>query len=124
MFELRNTDEIWYKSKDMLDWIQYGKLIIIEPKVDEDNAFLIKKFDFKTNSYIVCNDFTTYKYNDKDYTVTNGYFKVEEKTKEEPLPSEMELIQAEILLNQAEIMAKQNEQDEILAAILLEQQTV
>lgn len=43
-----------------------------------------------------------------------------------PLPelTETELIQAEILLNQADILAKQNEQDEVLAAILLNQMEV
>lgn len=35
--------------------------------------------------------------------------------------TEQELLQAEILLNQAEILAKQNEQDEVLAEILLNQ---
>lgn len=38
-----------------------------------------------------------------------------------PEPSEEELIQAEMLLNQADIIAKQNEQDEVLAEILLNQ---
>lgn len=42
----------------------------------------------------------------------------------EPEPTEEELIQAEILLNQAEILAKQNEQDEVLAEILLNQMGV
>lgn len=39
-------------------------------------------------------------------------------------PTETELVQAEILLNQAEILAKQNEQDEVLAEILLNQMGV
>ena len=42
----------------------------------------------------------------------------------EPEPSETELIQAEILLNQAEIIAKQKEHDEVLAELLLGQQEV
>ena len=42
----------------------------------------------------------------------------------EPEPSETEIIQAEILLNQAEIIAKQKEQDEVLAELLLGQQGV
>ena len=37
----------------------------------------------------------------------------------EPEPTEQELIQAELLLNQVEILARQNEQDEVLAEILL-----
>lgn len=39
-------------------------------------------------------------------------------------PTETEMIQAELLLNQQEIIIKQNEHDEVLAAIFLEQQTV
>lgn len=39
-------------------------------------------------------------------------------------PTETELIQAELLLNQADIIAKQNEHDEVLAEILLNQMEV
>ena len=42
----------------------------------------------------------------------------------EPEPTEQEIITAEILLNQADILAKQNEQDEVLAEILLNQMGV
>ena len=39
-------------------------------------------------------------------------------------PTETELIQAEMLLNQQDIIIKQSEHDEVLAAIRLGQQTV
>lgn len=39
-------------------------------------------------------------------------------------PTEDEIIQAEMLLNQAQIIATQEEQDEVLAAILLNQMGV
>lgn len=39
-------------------------------------------------------------------------------------PTEDEIIQGEMLLNQAQIIATQNEQDEVLAAILLNQMEV
>lgn len=42
----------------------------------------------------------------------------------EPEPTEEEIIQAEMLLNQAQIIATQEEQDEVLAAILLNQMGV
>lgn len=42
----------------------------------------------------------------------------------EPEPTEEELMKAEILLNQASILAKQNEHDEVLAEILLNQMEV
>lgn len=49
---------------------------------------------------------------------------VESEPVSEPEPTEQELIQAEILLNQAEIIAKQKEHDEVLAELLLGQQEV
>lgn len=42
----------------------------------------------------------------------------------EPEPTEEEIIQGEMLLNQAQIIATQQEQDEVLAAILLNQMGV
>lgn len=53
----------------------------------------------------------------------NGVWETVE-TSTEYTPTETELIQAELLLNQQEIIIKQNEHDEVLAAILLGQQTV
>lgn len=53
----------------------------------------------------------------------NGAWEVVETTTKYT-PTENELIQAEMLLNQQEIIIKQNEHDEVLAAILLGQQTV
>ena len=38
-----------------------------------------------------------------------------------PQPTEQEIIQAELMLNQAQILANQQSQDEVLATILLEQ---
>ena len=56
---------------------------------------------------------------------SNGVWEeAESEPVSEPEPTEDELIQAEILLNQAEIIAKQNEHDEVLAEILLGQQEV
>ena len=42
----------------------------------------------------------------------------------EPEPTENEIIQGEMLLNQVQIIATQQEQDEVLAAILLNQMEV
>ena len=58
-----------------------------------------------------------YSYNHETCKVT----KVSEAVEE---PTEEELITAELLLNQADIMAKQAEQDEVLAEILLNQMEV
>ena len=53
----------------------------------------------------------------------NGVWETVE-TSTEYTPTETELIQAEMLLNQQDIIIKQSEHDEVLAAILLGQQTV
>lgn len=67
-----------------------------------------------TGGILVNRDVTGMKYD-------NGEWLEVEKEYE---PTETELIQAEILLNQADIIAKQNEQDEVLAEILLNQMGV
>ena len=54
----------------------------------------------------------------------NGVWETAETSTEEYTPTETELIQAELLLNQQDIIIKQSEHDEVLAAILLGQQTV
>ena len=62
----------------------------------------------------------------KNYNVVyrNGEIVYEEIIEPEYEPTETELIQAELLLNQADIIAKQNEHDEVLAEILLNQMEV
>ena len=54
----------------------------------------------------------------------DGKWEDVEHPEEEAEPTEQEIIQAEMLLNQAGIIAKQNEHDEVLAEILLGQQEV
>lgn len=52
----------------------------------------------------------------------DGKWEDVEHPEEEAEPTEQEIIQAEMLLNQAGIIAKQNEHDEVLAELLLGQQ--
>ena len=54
----------------------------------------------------------------------DGKWEDVEHPEEEAEPTDEEIIQAEMLLNQAGIIAKQNEHDEVLAEILLGQQEV
>lgn len=54
----------------------------------------------------------------------DGKWEDVEHQEEEAEPIDEEIIQAEMLLNQAEIIAKQNEHDEVLAELLLGQQEV
>lgn len=51
----------------------------------------------------------------------DGVWSVVEKEEVEPTPSEEEVIQAELLLNQMTILENQSNQDEVLAEILLNQ---
>lgn len=54
----------------------------------------------------------------------DGKWEDVEHPEEEAEPTDEEIIQAEMLLNQAGIIAKQNEHDEVLAELLLGQQEV
>lgn len=67
------------------------------------------------------NEYDMYQ-NVTDLYYINEVFKYEEPVVQEP--TEEELINAEILLNQVDIIAKQNEHDEVLAEILLNQMGV
>lgn len=58
------------------------------------------------------------------YKYENGEITAEYEKSPQAEPTEQELIQAEILLNQAELIAKQKEHDEVLAELLLGQQEV
>ena len=58
------------------------------------------------------------------YEKESKSFILVEHIEPEPEPTETDIINAEILLNQADILAKQNEHDEVLAEILLNQMGV
>ena len=67
---------------------------------------------------------------DEDFDTTNKKWNGSEwesytpEPQPEPEPTEEEIIQGEMLLNQVQIIATQQEQDEVLAAILLNQMEV
>lgn len=68
-------------------------------------------------------------YNDENVCIGMSYteeegFRGECPKETQPEPTEQELVQAEMLLNQIEIMQRQSEQDEVLAEILLNQMGV
>lgn len=91
MFEIRNETEIWYKAKEMLDWIHYGFMVVAEPI--EKEKFAVKRFDMETGEYILFTDCKTYLYNGVEYSVTDVCFTVP-KPKEEPAvyqPNDAEL---------------------------------
>ena len=93
-------------------------------QIDENNictALLDTSTEITNNPKMILTDSYDMSVLGKKYN--NGVWEVAE-TEPEYMPSETELIQAELLLNQQEIIIKQNEHDEVLAAILLGQQTV
>ena len=83
------------------------------------NSYLKNKID-KPNMVPIPADFDL---NNKKY-VDGEWVEYTPKSEPEPEPTEEELTTAELLLNQADIIAKQNEQDEVLAEILLNQMGV
>ena len=109
MFEVRNETEIWYKAKEMPDWVHYGFMVVAEPV--EKEKFAVKRFDMETGEYILFTDCKTYLYNGVEYSVTDGCFTVP-KPKEEPAvyqPNDAELAIMEI---QAD-MYEQQEQSKL-----------
>ena len=93
-------------------------------EINENNvctAVLDTPTEITDNPKIILTD--TYDLSVLGKKYNNGTWETVE-TETEYTPTEPELIQAELLLNQQEIIIKQNEHDEVLAAILLGQQTV
>lgn len=117
MFELRNENQVWYKSNDMIEWVHYGNLQITEPC--GENKYCVKKFNMDNGNYEVDTTVTAYNFNGTDYVVVNGYFTVIPTPEPTPEPTAQDLINADILLAQAEQVAKLNSMDETLAVILL-----
>ena len=74
MFEVRNETEIWYKAKEMPDWIHYGSAVVAEPI--EKEKFAVKRFDLEKGEYLLFADCKTYFYNGVEYSVTDGCFTV------------------------------------------------
>ena len=93
-------------------------------EIDENNiciSILDTHEEITDNPKMILTD--TYDLSVLGKSYNNGVWETVE-TSTEYTPTETELIQAELLLNQQEIIIKQNEHDEVLAAILLGQQTV
>ena len=58
MFEVRNETEIWYKAKEMTDWIHYGSAVVAEPI--EKEKFAVKRFDLEKDEYLLFADCKSY----------------------------------------------------------------
>ncbi len=85
-----------------------------EPYINENTVFVEGlSFDYDTKE-----GYITEIYVDDNYKPRYEYIKIDDNIE----ISDTELIQAEMLLNQESIIAKQKEHDEILAELLLGQQ--
>lgn len=110
---------VYFKEGDMFDYSHFGPEYISEP-TEIENRFEVKKFDLQTTVYQHTDELMGW----QGHEVVDGYFTVEPEPEPLPEPTNQELIQAALLLNQQEIMIKQAEQDEVLALLLLGQQGV
>ena len=98
----------------------YNDILPKEVIVNYDNAVWYDgEFSFTMAKFI---EGKTSVYYFRDGKVEIEYF--DNELPEEPELTYQELITAELLLNQADILAKQNEHDEVLAEILLNQMGV
>lgn len=116
MYELKGN-LVMYKTEAMVAAVPYGRVISAFPTGTE-NQFEIKRFNFETEKYEHTDELTEWEGN----AVAGGYFTV--MPEPVPEPTEDDLIQAEMLLAQQEILINQQSQDEVLATILLAQQGV
>ena len=87
-----------------------------EPYINENTVF-VEGLNF---DYELKEGYITEIYVDDNYKPRYEYIKIDDNIE----ISDTELIQAEMLLNQESIIAKQKEHDEILAELLLGQQKV
>ena len=104
--------------KEMLDESRMplyseGKHIFSEIVIDNEAAYYSTTSNIESDNVVEISK--------EEFDVINESIRLKPA---QPEPTETELIQAELLLNQAEILAKQNEQDEVLAEILLNQMGV
>lgn len=122
MFKIEN-DSVMYKTPNMVDWIQYGKVLTVSVKQETENSYVcqVLKFNLNTEKYEPDTTVSDYYLNGNLYEVVNGEFEV---VKEKEPVSEQEQLQAEILLNQCNLLINQENQDAVLAEILLNQMGV
>lgn len=101
--------------------------IVTEIQESEDLQDTIRALMLSNDDYVEITglELPTVEYGHKlKYDKDTKSFMSVEYSEPMPEPTESELIQAELLLNQADILARQNEQDEVLAEILLNQMGV
>lgn len=106
MFEVRNKTEIWYKAKEMPDWVHYGFMVVAEPI--EKEKFAVKRFDLEKGEYLLFADCKTYLYNGVEYSVTDGCFTVP-KPKEEPAVYQPNDVELAIMEMQADMYEQQEQ---------------
>lgn len=116
-----------YKTENMTQDISQPLFIAEEADIKETTiTYEIKKFNLETEQYEHTNEKAEFEIGNEIVPVIDGFVIVELPPKlpssNLSQPTEAELIQAEILLSQQAIVAKQKEQDDVLALLLLNQQ--
>ena len=103
MFKIENND-IFYKEEPMIDWVHFGKVIIVD-STDTDFEMEIKKFNLETETFEHYNDLIEYNYNGKIYPVENGFFTVEPTELIVPtyVPTQLDRIESLLLEDKAGI---------------------
>ena len=122
MFKIEDNN-VMYKTPNMVNWIQYGTVLTASIKQETDSSYIyqVLKFNLDTDTYELDTTVSDYYLDGKRYEVINGEFEV---VKEKESISEQERLKAEILLNQCNLLINQENQDKVLAEILLNQMGV
>ena len=113
-------DDVYFKCGEMGNFSYFGKIYSYF-KTDSKNQYEIKKFNFDTGEYKHTNEKTEFTIMGEIVAVIDGFAVLEPTTPPIPQPTEQDLLNAEILLNQTEQSAKLKEIDEAIAVLLINQ---
>ena len=104
MFKIENNN-IFYKEESMIDWVHFGKVIIVDP-TDTALEMEIKKFNLETETFEHCDELTEFEYNGKIYSVENGFFTVEPAEPVTPVyvPTQLDRIEAAVNQSKQDII--------------------
>lgn len=102
MFKIENGN-IYYIEKPMIDWILYGKEVIVV-STDTKYQVEIKKFNIDTEDFEHYDGLKEYEINGKVYDVINGFITVDPpEPLPEPEPSQLDRIESLLLEEKVEI---------------------
>jgi hypothetical protein len=104
MFKIENNN-IFYKEEPMIDWVHFGKVIIVD-STDIALEMEIKKFNLETETFEHYDGLIEYNYNGKIYPVENGFFTVEPAEPVTPVyvPTQLDRVEAAVLQSKQDII--------------------